>query len=155
MAFLLEELIVAEAAARFPQVWRGCRAKNEKDLVCITDDSLSVEIKTSSHSSQIFGNRSYAQPSAKGKKVKSKSGFYLTVNFGRFGKEDLEDDDVDRTPPALRKIAFGWLDHTDWIAQTAATGQQARLGPNVYEQKLIQFFPVQATAIETGGKRAV
>ncbi|HFC7940318.1 ScaI family restriction endonuclease [Neisseria meningitidis] len=38
--------------------------------------------------------------------------------------------------PEIKIIRFGWLDHTDWIAQTAATGQQARLSPEAYRSKL-------------------
>jgi hypothetical protein len=130
MGFLLHELIPLEFQAAHPALWRLDRTGDEKDLVHIPDPRFSVEIKTSSHRSQIFGNRSYAQPGAASRK--SKAGYYLTVNFERFSGIS--------TRPSLRAIRFGWLDHSDWIAQRAATGQQARLKPIVYETKLLLLY---------------
>lgn len=130
IAFFLHELIPLELTSRYPGVWRGEETAADKDVVYVPDHSYSMEIKTSSHASQIFGNRSYAQEGGKGKK--SKSGYYLAVNF---------DKSVKGSPaPRLRKIRFGWLDHTDWQGQTAATGQQARLSPEVERGKLRLLF---------------
>lgn len=131
MAFFLHELIPLEFAARYPALWRSEHSAGDKDLVYIPDQSKSVEIKTSSHPTQIFGNRSYAQARRTSSK-KEKSGFYLAVNFDKFGGG--------RPVPRVRKIRFGWLDHTDWIGQTAATGQQARLSPEVEGSKLRTLF---------------
>ena len=130
MGFLLHELIPLEFQARHPEVWRIDKTGNDKDLVHIPDPSFSVEIKTSSHPTQIFGNRSYAQPATSSKK--SKAGFYLAVNFEKFSRT--------RSNPLIRAIRFGWLDHSDWIAQKAATGQQARLEPIVYQTKLLLLY---------------
>ena len=129
MGFLLHELIPLELQSRHPGEWRPEKAKDDKDLVYIPDPALSVELKTSSHASQIFGNRSYAQP--QDGKGKSKDGYYLTVNFEKFRKDGL---------PNVRLIRFGWLDHTDWIGQTAATGQQARLRPESDRAKLVRLY---------------
>lgn len=127
MGDYLHELIPFEFALRYPERWRRDQTGADKDLVWIEDpDRWSTEIKTSSHPSQVFGNRSYAQP---GKSRKTKSGFYLTVNFQKW-KECLPN------LPAIRVIRLGWLDHTDWIAQQAATGQQARIRPEAYAGKL-------------------
>lgn len=82
MGFFLHELIPLKLAARFPNTWRTDKTADEKDLVYIPDPAFSAEIKTSSHPSQIFGNRSYAQESVKGKKAKS--GYYLAVNSSHF-----------------------------------------------------------------------
>jgi len=130
MGFLLHELIALDLADRYPTEWRVDRTGRDKDLVYVPDASLSVEIKTSSHRSQVFGNRSYAQPSPASKKAKS--GYYLAVNFEKFTPH--------RASPSVVRVRFGWLDHSDWIAQKAATGQQARLAPGVYETKIIQIF---------------
>jgi ScaI restriction endonuclease len=73
----------------------------------------------SSHPSQIFGNRSYAQEQASGSTGKGKSGYYLTVNFQNFKIAGADQ-------PSITQVRFGWLDHTDWIGQASATGQQAR-----------------------------
>lgn len=54
MGFLLHELIPLEFQRRYPEEWRGQRTKFEKDLVYKTDLVKSVEIKTSSHKSQVF-----------------------------------------------------------------------------------------------------
>lgn len=130
LAFFLHELIPLELTSRYPGVWRGEESAADKDIVYVPDDSFSMEIKTSSHPSQIFGNRSYAQKVVKGKK--SKSGYYLAINFDKSTKG--------ASVPRLRKIRFGWLDHGDWQGQVAATGQQARLSPEVERGKLRLLF---------------
>jgi len=131
MAFLLHELVPLEFAARYPKKWRGERAAGDKDLVYIPDPRFSVEIKASSHKTQIFGNRSYAQKPSGSKK--SKSGYYLAINFEKFHKRR-----GDR--PKIVRIRFGWLDHTDWIGQAAQTGQQAHLDPATEGSKLIDLL---------------
>jgi len=138
MGFFLHELIPLELARCHPGVWRGDKLAKEKDLFYIPNPDLSVEIKTSSHPSQIFGNRSYAQKSKQGNKTKSeetrktKSGYYLAVNFEKFTDE--------RSVPAITRIRFGWLDHTDWVGQKAETGQQSRLSRNVERYKLVELY---------------
>lgn len=129
MGFLLHELIPLELESRFPNAWRADNHKGDKDLVYIPDPTKSVELKTSSHASQIFGNRSYAQPQPENGRGKSKNGYYLTVNFQNFAL-------AGKDRPSITLVRFGWLDHTDWIAQTAATGQQARLSPMSDRAKL-------------------
>ena len=131
MGFLLHELIPLEFAARYPDKWRGEQEAGDKDLVYLPDPRFSVEIKTSSHKSQIFGNRSYAQQPTDAKK--SKSGYYLAVNFQSFNKRQ-------RPRPEIVRVRFGWLDHTDWVGQAAATGQQAHLTPESEGRKLITLL---------------
>ena len=132
MAFLLRELIPLELEHFYPGIWRRDSAANEKDVVYLKDDNYSFEIKASSSSTGIFANRSYAQPSPVAKK--HKAGYYLAVNFEKF---------VDRTTkPRVLWIRFGWLDHTDWIAQKAATGQQARLDVKARNNKLLELYKV-------------
>lgn len=130
LAFFLHELIPLELSARYPGIWRGEESAGDKDVVYVPDGAYSMEIKTSSHPNQVFGNRSYAQAARAEKK--SKSGYYLAINF----------DKVVRGAPKanLRRVRFGWLDHQDWHGQTAATGQQARLSPEVERGKLKLLF---------------
>lgn len=135
MGDYLHELIPYEFALRYPNRWRRDENGTDKDLVWVDDpDRWSTEIKTSSHPTQVFGNRSYAQP---GRSRKTKSGFYLTINFEKW-QEALPD------LPSIRIIRLGWLDHTDWIAQRAATGQQARIRPEAYMGKLARLYPLHA-----------
>ena len=127
MGFLLHELIPLELQARYPKDWRGDINKEEKDLVYIPDDKYSIEVKTSSNPNHIFGNRSYAQTSSDGKKVKT--GYYIAVNFRKFdGSGEI---------PKINMVRFGWLDAEDWIGQRAATGQQSRLSAEVENNKLL------------------
>ena len=128
MSFLLHELIAHYINLRYPDLFKVGKEKFEKDIHCTTNPDLSIEIKGSSHPSQIFGNRSYAQPQSE-KGLKNKNGYYLTINFEKFN------DKAQRNPEIL-SIRFGYVEHTDWIAQTSATGQQARLSTYVYEHKL-------------------
>jgi hypothetical protein len=131
MGFLLHELIPLEFAVRYPNKRRGEEQAGDKDLVYIPDPRFSVEIKTSSHKSKIFGNRSYAQRPTDAKK--SKSGYYLAINFDRFDKRK-------KTRPKIVRVRFGWLDHSDWIGQAAATGQQAHLTPECEGCKLVTLL---------------
>jgi hypothetical protein len=129
MGFLLHELIPLKLHSRYPKLWIKDKKVSEKDLVYIPDISYSMEIKTSSHPNQIFGNRSYAQPTDNPKK--DKSGYYLAVNFEKFSE---------KVRPRIRMIRFGWLDYTDWIGQKAATGQQAHLKSESDRYKLVELF---------------
>lgn len=56
---------------------------SEKDVICEDNDFYSFEIKTSSQKS-IFGNRSYTKTNS----GKSKSGYYLTINFEKIDAND-------------------------------------------------------------------
>lgn len=126
MSFLLHELVAYHLSMEFPEVYRVGRVKNEKDIHNLKDVNFSVEIKASTHPTQIFANRSYAQPD-NGTGAKSKNGYYIAINFGKFSREER---------PEISQISFGYLEHTDWIPQASATGQQARLSANAYAHKL-------------------
>jgi len=134
MGFFLHELIPLEFQRRYPTLWRAENCASDKDLVYVMNEKMSVEIKTSSHPTKIFGNRSYAQETrtSRGEK-KSRSGFYIAVNFGKFTKGGKQ--------PSILRVRFGWLDAADWRGQAAATGQQASLGSGVEKAKLVQLFP--------------
>lgn len=116
MGFLLHELIPLAFAARYPTTWRPESVATEKDLVHVHNDLFSIEIKTSSNPTRIFGNRSYAQQDGVSKK--EKTGYYLAVNCEKFGPAGR---------PKVTRIRFGWIDSADWRGQVAATGQQANL----------------------------
>ena len=130
MGFFLHELIPLELSSRYPKEWRGEENSSDKDIVYIPDVQYSIEVKTSSNPNHIYGNRSYAQASTKGKKAKS--GFYLTINFEKFSKTNVR--------PHIQLVRFGWLDSEDWIGQKAATGQQSRLSPDVESYKLLELY---------------
>jgi hypothetical protein len=130
MGFFLHELIPLEIAALYPNEWRGEQTASDKDIVYIPDDKFSIEVKTSSDPRHIYGNRSYAQGTTKGKK--SKSGYYLAVNFQKFSASTKK--------PRILLIRFGWLDSTDWKGQVAATGQQASLTKDADTQKLLKIY---------------
>lgn len=135
MGFFLHELIPLTLAKRYPDKWRKEEIASEKDMIYIPDDTFSVEIKTSSSMKNIYGNRSYAQEANSVKK--SKSGYYLAINFQNFSAK------MKITKPQITTIRFGWLDHADWIGQAAATGQQARLSPDVEKNKLIILYDLK------------
>ena len=131
MGFLLHELIPINLKGRLASDdWVKDKEVSEKDLVYRPNIDYSVEIKTSSNPSRIFGNRSYAQKTDNPKKTKT--GYYLAVNFERF---------KDSPQPKIRKISFGWLDHNDWRGQKAQTGQQSSLAPIIYKTKLLEIYP--------------
>ena len=127
MGFFLHELIPLELECRYPELWRREQQSDEKDIVYKPDRQYSVEIKTSSSARNIYGNRSYAQKTKSNKK--SKSGYYLAINFQKFTSKV--------TSPKIVLVRFGWLDHADWQGQAAASGQQARLSSDVEKYKLL------------------
>ncbi len=129
LGFFLHELIPLEFERRYPKHWRRELSATDKDLIYIPDDAFSIEIKTSSNPQSIFGNRSYAQESSNGKK--EKAGYYLAVNFEKCNEQC--------PAPKILKIRFGWLDHSDWLGQSAATGQQSRLSRDVERFKLTEL----------------
>jgi hypothetical protein len=127
MGFFLHELIPLELAFQSPQSWRVGQPATEKDAVYIPNDQYAFEIKTSSSANAIYGNRSYTQATQTPKK--DKSGYYLAINFEKFTPK------IKR--PQITQVRFGWLDQTDWIGQTAASGQQARLQSDANRYKLL------------------
>ncbi len=131
----LHELVPYLFEKRYPGVWRRDRAASEKDLVHEPDDVFSVEIKTSSSSKGVFGNRSFSQESQARPDKKAKSGYYLTINYPPVHKL--------RKVEPIKLIRFGWLDHQDWQGQDAASGQQASLRPEVLRLKLLTIYPAE------------
>lgn len=125
----LHELIPIELSKEDTH-WRKGVEKAEKDVVVEDDDTYSFEIKTSSHPTSIFGNRSYAQASSKS--AKDKSGYYLAINTPAVHKS--------KSWAPISKIRFGWLDADDWRGQKSATGQQASLSPEVLNGKFITLY---------------
>lgn len=123
VGYFFEKIFSKELAKRMPDVWIGGRG-SQKDLHCITDESKSVEMKSSGQLGyKVFGNRSYGQKNEDEEAAKKdKSGYYITINFY---KHDLT------------LLRFGWIDAGDWQAQKSATGQMAGLGEKTYQNKLI------------------
>ncbi|WP_426281836.1 ScaI family restriction endonuclease [Lysobacter soli] len=123
VGYLFEKLFSKELARRLPDDWVGGTG-SQKDVHCLTDASMSIELKSSGQLGyKVYGNRSYGQQienADAGKK--DKSGYYITINFNG------------RTLTLLR---FGWIDATDWQAQSAQTGQMAGLPDVVYKHKLV------------------
>ncbi len=132
MSFFLHELVAHYLSLKYPTTYKVGVQKNEKDVHNIQDAKMGIEIKASSHPSQIFANRSYAQPSSDSE-IKDKNGYYIAINFEKFTSPTKR--------PQILKIRFGYLEHVDWIAQKAATGQQARLSPVADKHKLITIYP--------------
>lgn len=131
LSFFLHELVAHYLSLKYPTRYKVGELKNEKDVHDIINPSMGIEIKGSSNTTQIFANRSYAQPSSDSE-TKDKNGYYITINFEKISKSNPR--------PKITIIRFGYLEHKDWIAQKAATGQQARLTPEAYKYKLIEIY---------------
>lgn len=131
ISFFLHELVAHYLSLKYPDRYKVGEQKNEKDVHDMVDPSMGIEIKASSHASQIFANRSYAQPSSDSE-VKDKNGYYIAINFEKISKSNPH--------PKILIIRFGYLEHKDWLAQGSETGQQARLKPDAYKSKLIEIY---------------
>ena len=123
----LHMLIAALLAISHPAEWKAEQDKSDKDIVYIPNDIYSIEIKTSSQN-KIFGNRSYGQKNSIHNSGKQKFGYYLAINFEKY--------EVSNPTPSIKRIKFGWLDHNDWKAQVAATGQNSTLDNDAWNHKL-------------------
>lgn len=137
MGFFLETLIAKRFEKLNGEIWISDPTGFAKDITNLKDDSLSIEIKTSSSKGHIYGNRSYANPGATSKK--SKDSFYLAINFDKFDKAKLNKEMS--TKPAISLIRFGYLKSSDWSGQVAPSGQQARLKSEIEKGKLIELWP--------------
>lgn len=136
MGFLLHELIPIRLQGHTG--WRRESTAAEKDLVYEPDPTFSIEIKTSSNSSGVFGNRSYGVPSdTEGKKAKS--GYYCAVNFQGWSAS---------AEPKITRVRYGWIDSTDWIAQAAESGQQSSLAPDVYRHQLVTLYEARSSSVK-------
>lgn len=126
VGYFFERLFARDLEIKAPQLWRGGRGKDQKDIIYIPDNFYSIEIKTSGQLGlKIFGNRSYGQESNNPEFVKKeKSGYYITVNF------------YDKI---INLIRFGWIEQSDWKPQSSQTGQAAGLKEEVYQYKLISI----------------
>lgn len=133
MSFFLHELVAHNLSLKYPSDYKVGEAKKEKDIHNVKDQSLGIEIKASSNKNKIFANRSYAQPSSDSE-TKDKNGYYLAINFEKFSKT--------RILPRITLIRFGYLEHKDWVAQKAQTGQQAHLTSEAYASKLITLYSI-------------
>lgn len=131
----LHELIPLEMQRSLGHNWRGDQSVDEKDLVYVPDRRFSTEIKTSSSDQRVFGNRSYGQVDT-GTGKKEKAGYYLAVNFTGWAR----DGSGRAGPPGVRRIRLGWLDHTDWLAQVASSGQAALLPAIVENSQLLTLY---------------
>lgn len=138
MGTLLHELIPLEIERLTGGQWRAQRTAGEKDLVFLPDDRYSTEIKTSSDPSRIYANRSYGQESQTTGK-KAKSGYYIAVNFDKWPLVETRPVHT-QVRPRILAIRVGWIDHTDWVAQRAATGQQSSLPAQVENAQLLAFY---------------
>ena len=128
MGQFLHELIPVTLASKFPSYFRKGKIKSEKDVVYTLDDELSIEIKTSSDNTNLYGNRSYGQKNSQNNSGKKKEGYYIGVNFEKYTDENHD--------PQIKKIRFGWIDHEDWVPQKKETGQQAKLTKEARDHKL-------------------
>lgn len=130
MGNYLHELIPIKLSKKYPGIWRKEQVKEDKDIVYIPDNNYSIEIKTSSNANNIYGNRSYGQENSENNSGKSKSGYYIGVNFEKF------DSKQSNYKPQIKKIRFGWLDHSDWIPQKSEKGQAATIYKEARDKKM-------------------
>nr|WP_299038637.1 ScaI family restriction endonuclease [uncultured Psychrobacter sp.] len=121
-----QQLYIHELVLRHPNQWREQSNKSDKDIVYISNNYFSTEMKTSGQAGYyLYGNRSTSQEvSQRATSGKDKSGYYITLNF--HGQ-------------AMTRLRIGWIDENDWLGQSSQTGQSATLSSEVYEHKLIDI----------------
>lgn len=149
MSSILHELIPYNLASTIGDNYRIGTCKAEKDIVYKPDVKYCIEVKASSSKNSIYANRSYAQPSLDSD-TKDKNGFYIAVNFEKFEQNEvgesraIEYDAKGKiTYPKITQIRFGYLEHTDWIPQKSAKGQQASLSPLAKKYKMKKIYPTR------------
>lgn len=124
VGYFFQKLFAHELQSRFNGEWSGEQEKAHKDLVYISNEKYSTEMKSSGQLGyKVFGNRSYCQKSDI--PSKAKAGYYITINF------------FDKT---LNLVSIGWIDKEDWKCQKAESGQAATLSKDTYTYKLIPLY---------------
>jgi hypothetical protein len=134
----MHELVPLKMRELLGADWRGDQVASEKDIVNVKDGRYSTEIKTSSSTRQIYANRSFGQPDSEASK-KEKSGYYLAINFEGWQRQ-VDGTVVTSHKPSVTLLRMGWLDHTDWYAQLASTGQAASLPPKLENCQLLTIY---------------
>tara|TARA_B100001094_G_scaffold82270_1_gene78506 strand:- start:3262 stop:3897 length:636 start_codon:yes stop_codon:yes gene_type:complete len=149
MSNIIHELIPYNLSKKVGEDYKVGLKKTEKDIVYKPNSIYSIEVKASSSKNDIYANRSYAQPSLDSD-TKDKNGFYVAVNFEKF--KILEDGEYRKVQfdikgdiiyPIITQIKFGYLEHTDWVPQASAKGQQARLTKESKNFKLLKIHPLK------------
>lgn len=119
-----QEIMTHELYAYNPDIWIDpSRPRSVKlpDFVC-ADPEYSFELKMCSQrgSRHVYGNRcsseGFVSPNGK-----SRDGWMMTINY---------------TDTRINLIRFGYIHGSDWIGQTSASGNSARLHPEAYASKL-------------------
>ena len=127
---IIEKLIANILHAKYPTIWQGGIDKNHKDIINIENSFYSFEIKTSSSSNGIYGNRSTGFRSVDSRKIRT--GYYLAINY-LLPTETNPDKKI-------IKIRFGWIDDDDWVGQKESSGQQASISSQKAKLKLLTLF---------------
>jgi len=127
MGNYLHELIPVMLAYKYPGIWRKEHLKDEKDMVYIPDDFYSVEIKTSSNATNIYGNRSYGQENSENNSGKKKYGYYITVNFEQLAQiiEQMGGIDVEINEGERQELNKYVAPGVEKIQETGADGGKA------------------------------
>jgi hypothetical protein len=128
IGYLFEKLFALALMEMAGPFRGGLSQATEKDIVHDDDPSFSFEIKTSTHKTGIYGNRSQSQRSAKRKKIRV--GYHLVMNFTK---------PTAAQPYGSFVLRFGWLDNSDWKAQNAQSGQAAHVPPHIQAMKLVEL----------------
>lgn len=119
---LFQELMHWELHAADPR-WQhpdGPRKRGNPDFVCVTDPTQSFELKMCGQpgSARVFGNRcsSHNFAAANGK---CRDSWLLTINY---------------SGQRINLVRFGYVLGSDWVGQSSATGNAARLKHEAYDR---------------------
>lgn len=110
-------------ARSFAHLFRPEQEQFDKDVVCVSNDRFSFEIKVSTDKEKIVGNLSYASDGG----YKDKHSFYLAVNF-------------DKNTFEVILIRFGWLDIEDWSISSSYNGQGSTVKTLPMRSKMITVY---------------
>lgn len=136
IGYFLHEIIAKNFELIHSNSWQEDPTGYSKDVIYLPNENFSFEIKTSSSNARIYGNRSYANPGKTSKK--GKSSYYLAVNFNKFESENGVF--IKNQQPTIKLIRFGWIDHSDWVGQKAASGQAAHIPVKIERAKLVTLW---------------
>jgi hypothetical protein len=118
------------------QFRQGCES-NEADLTCIDNDNYSIELKTSKTLIKdpikcrpiITGNVSYAKDKQDETSKKSKSHYYILINYEYIDYKITN-----------YKAWFGFIEQSDWLIPNKGAASKLDINNIKVQQKIIKLY---------------
>ena len=80
MGYFIETIIASHLSKKYPDIWKHGREKTEKDIVCLTNQDYSIEVKSSSSSKKLSPNTKPLQSAFVGTRSGWAINFFMMIS---------------------------------------------------------------------------